>query len=230
MDETGFLKVADTLSMGETEADWRTAISRAYYAAFHKARRLLQQGGFSVPRADKAHAYLWRRLSNSEHPDVNNAGRDLTHLAARGTGPITTSTRPSSTRWLWISSKVRRTSFNCSTISPRSRRFSLVSSTRSRSTNAMSCAKSPGVRDGPPLVQFQQPRQDRFVAQRRLPAVGREDRRVEFAVRQLQPGRTLVVEVRQRPLRQLAGRTPRLSAPAAESGPCRCRCASASWT
>ena len=80
MDETGFLNVADALSTGDTEADWRSAISRAYYAAFHKARRLLLLSGFRTPRADQAHAYLWLRLSNSGHPDVNNAGRDLNHL------------------------------------------------------------------------------------------------------------------------------------------------------
>jgi uncharacterized protein (UPF0332 family) len=80
MDETGFLNVADTLSTGGTEADWRSAISRAYYAAFHKARSFLLRCGFQVPRGDQAHAYLWLRLSNAGHPDVMSAGRDLNHL------------------------------------------------------------------------------------------------------------------------------------------------------
>jgi uncharacterized protein (UPF0332 family) len=80
MDETGFLDVADDLSTGQREADWRSAISRAYYAAFHKARRLLWQNDFVVPRGDQAHAYLWLRLSNSGHPDVENAGADLGRL------------------------------------------------------------------------------------------------------------------------------------------------------
>ncbi len=83
MDETGFLNVADALSTGETEADWRSAISRAYYAAFHKAGWLLRRGGFQVPRGDRAHAYLWRRLSNAGHPDVTNVGRNLNHLRGR---------------------------------------------------------------------------------------------------------------------------------------------------
>jgi hypothetical protein len=30
MDETGFLELADELSMGARPADWRSAISRAY--------------------------------------------------------------------------------------------------------------------------------------------------------------------------------------------------------
>jgi uncharacterized protein (UPF0332 family) len=80
MDETGFLELADELSTGSRQADWRTASSRAYYAAFHKARTLLQQGGFRVPDAEQAHAYLWRRLSNSGQPDVNDAGARLNRL------------------------------------------------------------------------------------------------------------------------------------------------------
>jgi uncharacterized protein (UPF0332 family) len=75
-----FLEVADALSMANKEADWRTAVSRAYYAAFHVAWRLLQGPGFQIPRADQAHAYLWRRLSNCGHIDVENAGKDLSDL------------------------------------------------------------------------------------------------------------------------------------------------------
>jgi uncharacterized protein (UPF0332 family) len=80
MGETGFLDVADELSTGSREADWRSASSRAYYAAFHKARRLLLRNGFVVPRGEQAHAYLWLRLSNSQHPDVVNAGLALNDL------------------------------------------------------------------------------------------------------------------------------------------------------
>lgn len=80
MDETGFLELADELSIGSRPADWRTAISRAYYAAFHKARTLLRRSGFHVPDAERAHAYLWLRLHNSGHPDVNNAGDHLNRL------------------------------------------------------------------------------------------------------------------------------------------------------
>jgi uncharacterized protein (UPF0332 family) len=80
MDETGFLELADELSSGSREADWRTSISRAYYAAFHKARTLLHQVGFRVPNAERAHAYVWLRLSNSDHPDVDRAGDDLNQL------------------------------------------------------------------------------------------------------------------------------------------------------
>jgi hypothetical protein len=50
-----FLAVARRLVAEPTEADWRTAVSRAYYAAFRVARDLLESLSFRVPRADRAH-------------------------------------------------------------------------------------------------------------------------------------------------------------------------------
>src|SRR5712692_7297367 len=75
-----FLTLAAALATSSTEAEWRSAVSRAYYAAFHVACELLRDLGFTVPRAERAHAYLWLRLANSGHPDVRNAGLDLSQL------------------------------------------------------------------------------------------------------------------------------------------------------
>jgi uncharacterized protein (UPF0332 family) len=75
-----FLVLATRLAAAATEADWRTAVSRAYYAAFHVARRLLAEMNFTVPRADRAHQYLVFRLSNSGESAVEQAGRDLETL------------------------------------------------------------------------------------------------------------------------------------------------------
>lgn len=75
-----FLPIASRLAAETTEADWRTAVSRAYYAAFHVARRLLADLRFTVPRADRAHQYLVFRLSNSGEASVEQAGRDLDTL------------------------------------------------------------------------------------------------------------------------------------------------------
>ncbi len=75
-----FLPLATRLAAGTTEADWRTAISRAYYAAFHIARHLFAALNFKVPRADRAHQYLVFRLSNSGEPAAEQAGRDLETL------------------------------------------------------------------------------------------------------------------------------------------------------
>jgi uncharacterized protein (UPF0332 family) len=75
-----FLPLAGRLAANGTEADWRSAVSRAYYATFHVARRLLADMGFSVPRADRAHQYLVFRLSNCGESQVVQAGRDLETL------------------------------------------------------------------------------------------------------------------------------------------------------
>lgn len=74
------LAVAVRLAAEATEADWRSAISRAYYAAFHVARHLLADLNFTIPRADRAHQYLIFRLSNCGEPVVEQAGRDLETL------------------------------------------------------------------------------------------------------------------------------------------------------
>jgi uncharacterized protein (UPF0332 family) len=80
MNAREFLDVAEPLIAGMTEAEWRSAVSRAYYAAFHVARGLLDLCGFDVPRAEQAHAYLCRRLENSGHTDVENTGSALNAL------------------------------------------------------------------------------------------------------------------------------------------------------
>ena len=77
MTGTDFLPVAARLASGPTEADWRTAVGRTYYAVFHVARQLLEDLGFRVPHADRAHAYLWMRLSNCGNVQVERAAADL---------------------------------------------------------------------------------------------------------------------------------------------------------
>jgi uncharacterized protein (UPF0332 family) len=75
-----FLTQARAWVQGAVEADWRSAVSRAYYAAFHVARDLLSDLGFAVPRGPQAHSYLWLRLSNCGHPATADAGGDLNDL------------------------------------------------------------------------------------------------------------------------------------------------------
>jgi uncharacterized protein (UPF0332 family) len=75
-----FLPLASRLAAATTETEWRTAVSRAYYGAFHVARRLFADLRFSVPRADRAHQYLVFRLSNSGEAAVEQGGRDLETL------------------------------------------------------------------------------------------------------------------------------------------------------
>jgi uncharacterized protein (UPF0332 family) len=80
MDPHDFLELAGELCSGTREVDWRSAVSRAYYSAFHVAGRIFSEAGFEVPDGPPAHAYLWRRLSNSGEPDVCEAGRLLNVL------------------------------------------------------------------------------------------------------------------------------------------------------
>lgn len=75
-----FLVLAEDLMQGGSEAEWRTAVSRGYYAVFLVARALFVDLGFRVPRASRAHAYLWMRLSNTGVPQVDAAGAALNDL------------------------------------------------------------------------------------------------------------------------------------------------------
>ncbi len=67
------------LGIGDEPAR-RSAVSRAYYAAFHVARDLLADLGFTTPRADRAHEYLYRRLNNSGSAVVRVAANQLHDL------------------------------------------------------------------------------------------------------------------------------------------------------
>jgi uncharacterized protein (UPF0332 family) len=80
MDPLEYLRVAELWVRGTTEAEWRSAISRAYYAAFHVARQLWFDCNFRVPRVEKAHAYLWLRLANAGDPNIQMTGNGLASL------------------------------------------------------------------------------------------------------------------------------------------------------
>src|SRR5208337_4398264 len=77
MNGRDFLPLARNLAALPTEVAWRSALSRAYYAAFHVARDLLESMGFAVPKADAAHKHLAWRLGNCGAPQVEDAGRKL---------------------------------------------------------------------------------------------------------------------------------------------------------
>jgi uncharacterized protein (UPF0332 family) len=78
-----FLALATRLVTASTEADWRTATSRAYYAVFHTARDLFESLGFRVPRADQAHHYLYLRLYNCANATLRITADDLHNLRRR---------------------------------------------------------------------------------------------------------------------------------------------------
>jgi uncharacterized protein (UPF0332 family) len=78
-----FLTLAESLAEESSEAAWRSAVSRAYYAAFHVVWDFFATLRFAVPKADRAHAYLCLRLSNSGRSELVRAGQILQDLRGR---------------------------------------------------------------------------------------------------------------------------------------------------
>ncbi len=75
-----FLSLGARLAAASTEAEWRTATGRAYFAAFPAARDLFEALGFRVPRADLAHNYLYARLHNCGNAALIATSDDLHEL------------------------------------------------------------------------------------------------------------------------------------------------------
>jgi hypothetical protein len=80
MDGRAFLTVARDLAAGPTEAHWRSATGRAYYALFHECLSALERWGFSLPRRDRAHAVVRLRFSYATAADVKAIGWALDRL------------------------------------------------------------------------------------------------------------------------------------------------------
>ena len=80
MNSFEFLKLAQFLLKEGSEAARRSAVSRAYYSAFHRAREFLEELGFAVPRGERAHGYLWLRLSNCKDLSLQRSGPALNSL------------------------------------------------------------------------------------------------------------------------------------------------------
>jgi uncharacterized protein (UPF0332 family) len=67
-DWTKYLILAKELSeRANDEASLRSAISRAYYAAFCTARNRLLQEGEEIPRTGEAHNLVWEKYRESAH-------------------------------------------------------------------------------------------------------------------------------------------------------------------
>ena len=60
-----FLLLAQKLAREGDEASKRTAVSRAYYAAFNLARKLLEERGVPIPDEGRAHSVVWCTLRES---------------------------------------------------------------------------------------------------------------------------------------------------------------------
>ena len=62
------LATAESLVAGKQESDWRTATSRAYYAAFHRCRLVAADAGLGEPGRGSVHAALVDALTHGHSP------------------------------------------------------------------------------------------------------------------------------------------------------------------
>ena len=83
MNPHDFLEVANEWITGVREAEWRSAVSRAYYAAFHVARLLLERCGFSVcPEASAG--FFPRKLQQRRNQNANSMMRERAFASENG--------------------------------------------------------------------------------------------------------------------------------------------------
>ena len=80
VDPHSLLALAKELAASGEETHFRCAVSRAYYGAFHAARRALQRLGFAIRQGDQAHAAVHRRWSNCGNTELAKVGELLNDL------------------------------------------------------------------------------------------------------------------------------------------------------
>jgi uncharacterized protein (UPF0332 family) len=75
-----FLDTADRLTAGMTEGDWRSSVSRAYYAVFHYFRDFLLAHGIDLGKAGDVHQTLKIGLLYCGIGPVNAIGQEVERL------------------------------------------------------------------------------------------------------------------------------------------------------
>ena len=75
-----FIQLAEELADGSTEAHRRSAVSRAYYGAFHEAKDALQKHNVPLFGSEKAHEQVYRYLNNSKDQGLQEAATLLGSL------------------------------------------------------------------------------------------------------------------------------------------------------
>jgi uncharacterized protein (UPF0332 family) len=80
MKPEAFLAVAKDLANGSREADWRSAVSRAYYAAFHASLTAINNCGVRFGKSSAAHEKLAICLQHAGSSQVTTAGMQLGSL------------------------------------------------------------------------------------------------------------------------------------------------------
>src|SRR5579884_2686180 len=80
MDPREFNRLAQRLAAGSSPAEFRSAISRAYYAVFNVGAEVLRSLGFRVGRGAAAHGEVQFCLQNSGDPEVAAVASELRNL------------------------------------------------------------------------------------------------------------------------------------------------------
>ena len=81
-----FQDTAERLAHGATEGDWRSAVSRGYYAVFHYFRKFFLTHGVNVGQGGQCHFNLHAGLSNCGLVAVEEIGARLDELRTDRTG------------------------------------------------------------------------------------------------------------------------------------------------
>lgn len=83
MDPRAFLDVAKKLSGGNTVAEYRTAISRAYYATHHVGAEFLERVGCVISKGPSGHEEVIRNLSQCGDLELVDVGSKLSDLRSK---------------------------------------------------------------------------------------------------------------------------------------------------
>lgn len=75
-----FIRMATQLLAGNSEAHFRTAVSRAYYGAFHIGRDFVRGSGILVPAGPEAHKSVRWCLANAGLQELADAAVQLESL------------------------------------------------------------------------------------------------------------------------------------------------------
>jgi uncharacterized protein (UPF0332 family) len=86
MNPLDFLALADQLAADHSEASQRSAVSRAYYAAFNAAKALIESCGLRFPSTNEAHAKLPMCMAHSGDAELKVAEGKLHSLRQQRNG------------------------------------------------------------------------------------------------------------------------------------------------